>query len=310
MRIQADAADSVDNELNISGPSNLNQPQSPATSQQIQSGIQGSKDDAHEIGNQMIVDAERRKISLEQPKGKDVIGKEHYTDQVDDEFFHVTCHIDQSLKEKIEAGKFVDLEKLLIKDRPFTKSGSDSTQMGIFSKDGLTYFAPTLERDTKISNIQKWEQAFRVYAAIYSKVNPTQASEIWQYAHTINSASTSYVWSNVAEYDFTIRQLMSEYPDRSWAKTYLQDWNLIMRDLIPKDSSVKLNQKGFNKDNICWPFNKGKCINPSCVKEHRCTYCGKWGYSQHICHKGKCNQKPKGSEGSVNSNVHHGAKCD
>ena len=31
----------------------------------------------------------------------------------DDDFFHVTCHIDTALREKIEKGEFVDLEKLL-----------------------------------------------------------------------------------------------------------------------------------------------------------------------------------------------------
>ena len=35
----------------------------------------------------------------------------------DDDFFHLTCHIEPSLIHKIEKGEFVELEKLLPKDR-------------------------------------------------------------------------------------------------------------------------------------------------------------------------------------------------
>ena len=35
----------------------------------------------------------------------------------DDDFFHVTCHLDVQLKNKIVQGEFVDLEKLLPHDR-------------------------------------------------------------------------------------------------------------------------------------------------------------------------------------------------
>ena len=34
----------------------------------------------------------------------------------DNKFFHITCHIDQSMRSKIEQGDFVDLEKLLPRD--------------------------------------------------------------------------------------------------------------------------------------------------------------------------------------------------
>ena len=37
----------------------------------------------------------------------------------DDDFFHLTCHIDSPLKNKIENGEFVDLDKLLPKDNTY-----------------------------------------------------------------------------------------------------------------------------------------------------------------------------------------------
>ena len=34
----------------------------------------------------------------------------------DDDFFHITCHIDPTLKAKIERGEYVELERLLSRD--------------------------------------------------------------------------------------------------------------------------------------------------------------------------------------------------
>ena len=61
-----------------------------------------------------------------------------------------------------------------------------------------------------------------------------------------------------------------------------------MRDHITRDSTTQ-QPRGFNKDNICWPFNRGKCNDPGCVKEHQCSYCGKWGHGMHVCRKKKSN---------------------
>ena len=84
--------------------------------------------------------------------------------------------------------------------------------------------------------MRKWEQAFRVYAAIYTKANPHRASEIWQYVYCINTAAQSFHWDNVTFYDMTFRQLMAFKPWRTWAKTYLQGLNLATRDPILKKS--------------------------------------------------------------------------
>ena len=117
----------------------------------------------------------------------------------------------------------------------------------------------------------------------------------------------------MAEYDFTFRHLMAEYPARSWAKTYLQGWNLIMRDLLPRDyGSGGPNTKSFNKDNICWPFNKGKYTDANCHKDHRCSYCGKWWHGMHVCHKRKRNGNKQDSGDSKTKDhkisVAHNAK--
>ena len=157
----------------------------------------------------------------------------------------------------------------------------------------MAYF--TLANDhSKISGICTWEQAFRVYAAIYSKAQPSRASEIWQYIYVINLAAASYAWDNVAFYDFTFRQLMSEQPNRSWSKTYTQGWNLAMTDPISKHNTSgknfnnQSNNKGGKnwKDCCCRKYNRNRCNKGSgCDWDHRCTYCGGWNHSFVNCRK-------------------------
>ena len=160
----------------------------------------------------------------------------------DDEFFHITCHVDPNMKAKIGKGEYVDLKKLLPKDR---MRGNDDQTLTLVNKDGHTYFVPT-ESGSKITNIRWWEQAFCVYAAIYSNANPGRSAEIWQYAYVINMAVSSYIWENGAHYDFTFRQLMNNYPNRSWAKVYNQQWNLSMQDPTLRNSQSMVHNTVSN----------------------------------------------------------------
>ena len=100
--------------------------------------------------------------------------------------------------------------------------------------DGHVYLALVNDHESKIMGIRCWEQAFRVYAAVYTEAHPERASEIWQYVYTINSAAQSYKWQNVAYYDFTFHQLMVKKPWHSWVKTYTQGWNLALKEPLTK----------------------------------------------------------------------------
>ena len=149
----------------------------------------------------------------------------------DDDFFHLTCHIEPSLIHRIEKGEFVELEKLLPKDK-YGKNG-DENRLEWVHRDGGTFLVPA-QRDNKITNFRRWEQAFRAYATIYYGANPQRLKEIWQYITIINTAASAYTWDNVYNYDVTFRHLMAFNPNRSWAITYNQRWNLSMREPLPK----------------------------------------------------------------------------
>ena len=106
----------------------------------------------------------------------------------DDDFFHLTCHIDPNLIHKIEKGEFVELEKLLPKEK--LGSGSNENRLEWVHRDAGTFLVPA-QRDSKITSFCRWEQAFRAYATIYCGANPQRSKEIWQYITVINTAASS-----------------------------------------------------------------------------------------------------------------------
>ena len=230
----------------------------------------------------------------------------------DDEFFHVSCHVDKVLTERIERGKYVDLERLLLKEKH--QRGKEDDRLEFVNHEGHTYLAP-VQSDAKINGVCKWEQAFRVYAAIYSKANPHRAAEIWQYVHIINMAAATYVWDNVSYYDFTFRQMMSVNSNRSWAKIFNQLWNLAMCNPIQKQGNQYGGNNSYNgsrpqsqgrrkSSKACWQFNKNQSCNAAtCGFEHKCSYCGSQSHSVLDCPK-LANKRKQDRDGYHSSHSH------
>ena len=262
--------------------------------------------EAGKRADEMVLDAEKYRAIIEsRPPGR------HYTESSDDDFFHLTCHIDQSVKDKICRGEFVELERLIQKDR-FKRPSGGGDKLELVHRDGSTFFQASNMNENKITNVRKWEQAFRIYAAIYSAANPHRSAEIWQYIYVINSAAATYIWENVASYDYTFRQLMSTYPDRNWGKVYLQMWNLTMRDVIPNRSSYQSGNGyrtgggGYSggaasanensaKPDYCWSFNRGRCKwgVKNCKWVNRCSFCDSPTHGVNVCRKKNDNNNKK-----------------
>ena len=271
---------------------------------------------AKQRASQLILDAERYKASINTPPGMllndtpEQIGMKDCCVLDDDEFFHVSCHIDESLRVKIEGGQFVDLERLLPKNRQGSSS-VDDTEMKLVFREGRSFFVPVFNQN-RINSVRRWEQAFRIYAAIYSQANPSRAAEIWQYVHVINVAAGTYIWENVSNYDITFRHLMAQNPKRSWSKIYNQMWNLSMRHVIQRQFSSNAgtsaqenysrkshgsnfpssstnsnnNSNSGKKPKYCWGFNRGHCKDgPKCKYVDRCSYCDKPDHGKNTCQK-------------------------
>ena len=272
--------------------------------------------------NVLREEVEQVRMPVDDPKGipivKEVVQSKLNVDNNDDKIFHLTCHVDSSLKAKIEKGEYIDLERLLPKRKNFNQNDN---HLEWVSKDGLTFLTPAQDRELKVNNICRWEQAFCVYAAIYSNANPTRSGESWQYVYVINSAAQTYQWDNVYYYDMTFHQLMAEKPHRSWAKVYTQLWQLALRDIIPKGSGYRggyqnqnAHQVGQNskqqgkswRDRCCWHYNRtGSCMKTNCHFDNRCSFCSAWNHGVYICYK-KSNtnggNRKSNSRGEVNNN--------
>ena len=167
------------------------------------------------------------------------------------------------------------------------------------------YLVPA-KSNSRVNCFCQWEQAFRMYATIYCTKNPLRAREIWQYISVINTASMSYNWDNVYNYDIVFRQLMEFNPKRSWAVTYNQMWNLCMTNPIMSNQVRKNNFNGYSnngqnggssggkkKIDYCWSFNKGvKCkFGKKCKFIEHCSYCDEASHRVVNCMKLDKNKK-------------------
>ena len=270
---------------------------------------------AKEKANRIILEAERFKASVSTLPGTSNNSAHSnssipsYDGAEDDMFFHVTCHLDPMLRERISRGEFVELDRLLPRQRSFSSVGEDN-RMNIVQRDGQTFFVPAAS-PKKINSVCKWEQAFRIYAAVYSEANPSRAAEIWQYVHVINVAAAAYVWDNVSFYDITFRQLMASNPARPWSKIYNQMWNIAMREPLNRGNwnySGNSNSNGYRRNSggsqhnghhngqnsnnqqkrkprYCWVFGRGgNCRDgDKCKFVHRCSYCDKADHYKNVC---------------------------
>ena len=242
----------------------------------------------------------------------------------DDDFFHLTSHIDSNLREKIENGQYVDLDKLLPRDRGSlfdSRVTSDGNPMQWIQNSDGTFLMPA-KRASRINSFHRWEQAFRAYATIYCGVNQKRSKEIWQYISVINTAAACYTWENVYNYDMTFRQLMEFNPARSWAVTYNQMWNLSMREPLPPRNKPVFHNFGSNnkqqrrsKPDYCWNFNRGlKCkYGAKCRFIERCSYCDNGSHGLNACQKLDAKEREillknfgkQGNKTSVNNNAGH-----
>ena len=63
--------------------------------------------------------------------------------ELDDEFLHECSHVDVALIAKIQKGEYVDLHKLLPKEKILHDEG----KIQLVHKEGNTFFVPVTEKD-------------------------------------------------------------------------------------------------------------------------------------------------------------------
>ena len=121
---------------------------------------------------------------------------------MDDNYMLVASHVDMQLKQKIWDHEYIDLARLLRKD----KVGSDEEQkMVMVNKGGMSYWVPFSDKGSSINSVTCWNQAFHVFLNIYTTKYPERTSQLIQDEHVIQTAAASYTWENVYLYDREFR---------------------------------------------------------------------------------------------------------
>ena len=185
-----------------------------------------------------ILEAERAKAAVNCPAPGTLLDVNDYkapplnihADLNDGHYFTSTSHVEEKCEKKCYRGRFVEMEEILPKNKNRLSDETNRFNL-IHKKNGSVYAVPAKE-ETKITNVRRWDQAFRIYSTLYSRANPERASEILQYADTINDAACTFTWENVAYYDYHFRKLMDKNPERSWAKINTHLWAKAMRDHV------------------------------------------------------------------------------
>ena len=118
------------------------------------SAFQGHGENVGSPVDQVVVEAEQFKAAVEKPQGiisDDIFQSseirhilQKLMDNDDDEFFHLTCHIELSLKQKIQRGEFVELERLLPKSR--AQVVNEEQKMHFVNRDGATYWVCQIKK--------------------------------------------------------------------------------------------------------------------------------------------------------------------
>ena len=192
-----------------------------------------------------IRESEAKKINMFRTPGNEIensnmgsqgISATQHSAVVDENYVSIGSHIENSLKEKIKNGEYVDFARLLPRDR----LAPEEPRLEIVNRGGQTFFVP-VDRDSGggITSFNKWEQAFRIFSNVYLKSNPSRATELIQYNHTIFTASNTYLWENVYQYDRDFRMHLSSFPSRSWAIILQQAWAMHLKDQIDSNNAGK-----------------------------------------------------------------------
>ena len=154
-----------------------------------------------EIGDNNVRLAEKAKAAMYPPKGEqnlnnfDLIQLQKTNNfnkdlsLIDQDYIVVSGHVDSLLQQKIAQGDYVDFSKLLPKDKILVE---EDDRMELVVCNGKAYWTPVTE-GVSISGFSKWEQAFRVFANIYTRTHPDRAGQLIEYNHIIHLIAQSFV---------------------------------------------------------------------------------------------------------------------
>ena len=230
--------------------------------------------------------AERGKEHIHEVSGKE---KELCINEIDQDFMILAAHVDEVTAKKIAIGEYINFSRLIPKDKITLE---EDHRLEMVQKGGSTYWIPAADKEqTVISNVEKWDQAFRVYSKIYVKYNPSRGQELVEYAFLIHSTAGIFAWSNVYTYDKLFRMHIAKHPKRNWGIILQQAWSFCLMEKNGNQNQTNYNGRGSDENRrksskICFKYNQGRCpYGFNCKFEHKCGICGKYGHGASTCRR-------------------------
>ena len=178
------------------------------------------------------------------------------------------AHVSATTKNKIINGEYVDLAQLLE-----NTSKSDKQEKQIVLLDGVLLTKEKTKQN--IVNIEKWTDAFLVFASIYTAAHPSKYQGMLKYINIIRLGASRLRGMGWKSYDEQFRFKMSMDPSKSWDSVDQELWLLFMVDsnaiVNPMQHTPFSTNSTFNK---CYNFNyKGNCDRFPCNYKHACFRC-------------------------------------
>ncbi|VDI62541.1 Hypothetical predicted protein [Mytilus galloprovincialis] len=169
-------------------------------------------------------------------------------------------NVTQSIKEKILKGEFIDLACLLNNS---VNTGSDKQKLTWVQGE---FILQPISQQSKITNIEKWTDAFIIFIYIYCAVHVNRFKELLKYMHTIRLGAQRNQGMGWKNYDEQYRLRKAHEPSSLWSNIDNELWLLYMQP-VNTISNVSLNvsnsniQEGSGHGTKCYSYNyEGKLL--------------------------------------------------
>lgn len=190
--------------------------------------------------------------------------------------------VSSDLQSQIQAGKCVDLKRLLAKS--FLDNDEDT--LCLFDNLGR----PVQKSNRKPLpdlNIDQWSSAFHMLMSVYLERHPHCLQGMLAYAELIRGAARDSPGNAWSLYDQQFRSRLQADPSRPWGMIDSQLW----LQYFCKTQSVQTSKTTSDpqiaktkQPRLCFFFNRSSgCYREGCCYAHFCSNCGSPSHAVLIC---------------------------
>ena len=219
----------------------------------------------------------------------------------------ISSHVPEQLCNKIWAHEYVNIS-LLLKGSVELQDLFSSGVVHLTGKGHLEA-RPLVNTKDKVSSIEKWTDAFLIFASIYLKRFPNKTQQILQYINIIREAasrSVTFTWRTYDE-QFQLRQASDLQP---WGKINSDLWLRLMTSStvssLPQSGATSTSggyTGATSKSDqthvvgTCFDFNDGFCSRSYCKFKHICSNCNYPSHGRVNCFRQANYDTNKGNMG-------------